>query len=118
MRGPHLHRDGRRQSGDEEVAELVSTCHGIVVQWQGSGHMTRHHIIGIDVESIVGLLVAHEVERFLKVTHKYAIAYGVQRLDEVRQPAIAQRASQCLSALISRTRYIELLAEESSRSLE
>ena len=102
MRGTHLHRDGRRQSGDEEVAELVSTCHGVVVQRQGSGHMTRHHIIGVDVESIVGLLVAHEMERFLKITHKYAIAYGVQRLDEVRQPAIAQREAQCLGAFKSR----------------
>ena len=70
-----------RHSRDENILELVSSDHGVVVE-DGSGcDVPVEDVIGNVVESLLSCFVLVHVERVIYFCRKYALAPGLYCVD-------------------------------------
>lgn len=70
-------------SYDADVAKLVGTGHGVVVEQAGRGHPAGVRVIGEDDELVLVASVAHPEEALLDVGDDHALADGVDARHQV-----------------------------------
>ena len=84
-------------AGDEDVFELISADHRVVVEESGSGDISAQHIISYVVECLFAGLVLVHVERIVHFGHEDALTTDLNRVYRRRQVLDLSLAQQALS---------------------
>ena len=87
-------------TGDEDVFELISADHGMVVEDGSGSHIPAQDIISDVVESLLPGLVLVHVERVIDLSGEYALSPRLDRIDGGRKVLYLGLTQQPLTAYL------------------